>query len=747
MFHFLRHIPVSAVVATSFLFLAASCSFDEEGNIPCGTEVPDVISVSAETPSPDVATKAKLEDGTRIIWESNDKISVVGSSSTVFTLSDGAGTSAGKFSGTMSAAGSAPYFAVMPSDDAARVSGGGVTFRIPQKKGAQANNIAKSAVPMAGVVRDDGVQFHNLFGLLKMTFTSSPSVTVKKITLHDLGGNMLWGDCFIPVKADTLAYNDIVLSGGDNTINMVWTGTATFSTTPKSYYFAVPPGALDRGFSMVLYEYDASAPDGIGRAYTFIQKVSDPVSAKRSVIINIDNVALAEKSEPRDVKARGYYKTLFVDAGPKLSNYYSTSHFKWLTTMGLVNDYEYFAGDSVATVIGKQASVINRNSRDANGVLLYPDGEPRFRMTYCNGGKSSAHGRTLYMDGRRRFHDFYHNGGSYVGTCAGGFLARTQTSGENCYDNADSTKNHAFGIWPGTMSSSAMPINNTDYPTIYTAQKMLASFGPLAAGDTIEQVKHHGGFYIAKNATNNAVPHENLMSYQYTEKDTGNPYSYTEYNRLNQPAFGFGSSAGPRSSRVDQVSLIAYKKSDATGRALLCGSHPERETTGKKLQLMETMVKYALEGNGDPDIKSELTLGTTRDMSKKTADNDPGHTGIGDRQYHHFIFRNEVAQAVRIQLSSKAGVDLYLALRKDGLAWMSDAEYVVCSSGGNKTFDIKSLPAGTWYVSVYCPETIIATPKTGSNNLAYFEYGGKVTVLDGVAYSITVGKGTPETSK
>lgn len=60
--------------------------------------------------------------------------------------------------------------------------------------------------------------------------------------------------------------------------------------------------------------------------------------------------------------------------------------------------------------------------------------------------------------------------------------------------------------------------------------------------------------------------------------------------------------------------------------------------------------------------------------------------------------------------------------------------------GGTKTLDIKSLPAGTWYVSVYCPVTVTATQKTGSYNLDYFEYSGKMQVLDGVAYSLTVSK-------
>lgn len=130
-------------------------------------------------------------------------------------------------------------------------------------------------------------------------------------------------------------------------------------------------------------------------------------------------------------------------------------------------------------------------------------------------------------------------------------------------------------------------------------------------------------------------------------------------------------------------------------------------------------------------------------MDKRTADACPEITKIGDRQYHHFTFVNDTRQDVIVSLKSSynesSGIDLYLALRKDGFAWMSDADYVICSKGGNKTLDIKSLPAGKWYVSVYCATTVTSTSRTGSNNLAYFTYSGKTQVLDGVAYTIYAG--------
>lgn len=714
----------SITSALCLLLLVASCAIDEGKIETEKNKAADIIAAYMENPEGG-DTRLSLDASNNLLWQEGDKISIVGTSSAEFTLSSGKGTQSATFTGNMSGAGAAPYFAVMPKDDGAKVIDNAVVFSIPQQKGAQKNNIAKSTNPMAGKVSGGSVQFHNLFGLLKLTFTSSSSVTIKKITLHDLGGNMLWGTCTIPIKSDTLDYTDIRLSGGDNTINMVWNTPATFGSTARSYYFAVPPGSLDRGFSVVMYEYDSTRDNGIGRAYTFIQKISNPVTAQRSVIINMDAVAMSEKSEPADPKARGYYKSLFVNAGPKLTNNYTTAKFQWIIDLGMENDYEYFVGDSTDYIIAKQASVITRNSNDDNGVLLYPDGSPRFRVVYCNGGKSSNHARTLYQDGRTRYHDFFHNGGSYVGTCAGGFLARSIFDGENCYDNPDTTKNRGFGIWPGTMTSSGMPKNNTNFPTIYTAQTMTKAFGPFAAGDTIERVRHHGGFYINESSSpNKTIPHEILMRYRYTEQNTSDTTSYTEYNRVNYTIFNMGKTK----SRDGEVSMIAYKKDETTGRAILCGSHPEAVKLGKNLQLMTRMITYALEGVGDPKVTAALELGEERNSDR-----------IGDRQYHHFTFTSDSdVDGCKIILASSSSADLYLALRKDDIAWLSDADYVICTSGGNKTLNVKSLPAGKWYVSVYCASKITATAKTGSNNLAYWSYDDPTGVLNGIQYSICI---------
>ena len=199
----------------------------------------------------------------------------------------------------------------------------------------------------------------------------------------------------------------------------------------------------------------------------------------------------------------------------------------------------------------------------------------------------------------------------------------------------------------------------------------------------------------------------------------------------------------------DSVSTWAYKASSASGRAVLCGSHPEGRycNKGKQRDLMSFMLRYAMDGNGDPVVKTgDLTLGSTRVMNLSTSDADPAHTRIGDRQYHHFRFvtASDIENFV-LTLGSEygpaSGVNLYLALRRGGLAWLTDADYVLCNRGGQKTISVKNLPAGTWYVSVYCATTVTATPTeipTSSSKIAYWAYSGHTEVLDGIAYTLKI---------
>lgn len=549
----------------------------------------------------------------------------------------------------------------------------------------------------------------NLLSILTavaVTFTSQNPVAVKKMVVFEEGA---------PAKA-------VVLSE-----------PLTIGSQPVEYTFDLDKA--EKGFTVAFYEADPTKADGIGRACSFVYARN----AK-------DNrLELKNNGEKYDVKARGYYKSLFVDAGYSLNNYYLPSHFNWITTLGIENDYEYIQTgkkDSVkfcsiqnGVMVGAPTEEIDW--KDENGVLLYPDGEPRFRMLYANGGKSSVHGASLGDKGRYQVRTFYENGGSYVGTCAGAFLGCAQSRKGNRFNNPDpDVTNYTFGIYPGALIGTAVPINIQKYPSVYTAMDVTPRWKEIGEqfgyhfADTIEQVRHHGGGYLKPEDVEKYPGVEILMRYAYTQQKLEDSVSYTDQNRLSSVMHGNGTKAGPRKSIVGQIATFAWKENAASGRACITGSHPEKEPAGStKHDFIRLMAQYAMDGNGEVNIKSDLTKGKTYE--------DP--TGVGDLQYHHFTFTTDQELSnVKIVLDSKTKADLYLTVRNGDFAWLSDADYMVCSEGGKKTLVINTLPAGTWYIGVYCATTVNATVEKDKKNYEYFYYVDKFNVLNGVKYKLTV---------
>lgn len=724
--------------------------------------------------------------GYDVVWDENDQITVIGAEgqSATFTIKDGVGTNRGSFSGSLSDAGSAPYCAVYPQSGTASLTEGTLTFSIPQEIGA---------IPAVAsvVVNQDGTfaGLRNVFGLLKITLTSPEIVKIKKLTLHDLAGNMLWGTCSLQVEGGTPDYENISLEGGDNTISLVSDTYYEIGETPREFFFPVPPASLDRGFSIVLYEYDELTEGNVGRAYTFIQKISSPVAAVRSAVVEIQASAITEKSEPLEVNARGFYKSLFVCAGVYLSNYYLPEHLPFIAELGVADDYEYIATASRAQ-LNASATVKNDNIKgqnavmvsspqsgmtaynDYNGSLIYPDGEPRFRTMFVNGGTSYTFGPTLTDKGREQIHDWYLHGGSYIGICAGTFLCTTYRDGTNRWNNADASKNYSFGIWPGNLGSTSIPVDIFDYPTgASTGAKVLEDYAKLnyateyaakhsrsgrawehlSVNDTIEDLIHQGGSYLPHSTTNSKYPHEEFIAMQWsgdasswkgvTTETAVDSLRYTEDKvKVTKP---FKTSKFAHDSTI----VWAYKKDSQSGRAVLSGSHPEKRpvSSGRNFNLMTNMFLHALNGVGSPDVKGELQLNTVRKMSRTTEDNDPEYARIGDRQYHHFTL--DVAEPIEnfsLELSSDydaaSGVNLYLSLRKGDFAWLSDADYVICTKGGQKSLNIKRLPVGEWYIGVYCATTVTAEPYAYNEETGpfFFKYSGHTEVLDGIAYTISV---------
>ena len=425
----------------------------------------------------------------------------------------------------------------------------------------------------------------------------------------------------------------------------------------------------------------------------------------KRITLTVLSTLLALVASAQD-HTRGYYKDIFMDSGIMLNSrtdlpvteLLGLSMEAFVSTKHASSPPQHFTpADTI-----RQHELIVGSPIDENGILLYPDGAPRFRMIYVNGGKAANHSRSLGEDGKQTFRDFVNAGGSFVGSCAGAFLGG---SGSRALDGKLSYTTTYIGLWPGYTTGTKLEKS-------YTAVDIVPD-GPLTRYFDfdnrmhIDSVRHNGGCY-----------------------------AYMDEAPAGTEVLATFSTKGRELERdIDGKPVIwAWKGSPASGRVLLCGSHPEGAYDAENLSLMAAMVRYALDGNGEPALKAVLKPGEPREMNDRTK---PEFAPVGDRQYHHF--RIDVPKGVEtmsIDLKGYVNVDdfdLHLFVSRNGFAYREDATWGHVGANVDKSLEIKDPKPGTYYISVFCATTVTAT--MGKYGV---EYSGRTDVLNGVPYKIGV---------
>ena len=401
----------------------------------------------------------------------------------------------------------------------------------------------------------------------------------------------------------------------------------------------------------------------------------------------------------------GFYKEIFMDSGIQLydrknliaAEFLNAEYEVFLRTTGTRND----------TLMQHKCFVGWEG--DTNGALLYPDGSPRFRLLYVNGGLAGSHGRSLGEDGRERIREYVAAGGSYVGTCAGAFVASEGYIDVN--DNYSPNKNY-LGIWPGRVRDTYLA---DKYLTMYMEEDCpLLKYYDFGGDRKVENIYHLNGPYAALEPED--CPPAGTLPLLRVDYDTIPPQ-------------------GP--SIDNKVTCWAYKANKVAGTVISMSSHPEEITEGERLHLMAAFLQYAMDNTGTPAPKGKLVSGEVREMNKASEDNDPAFTKIGDRQYHHFeVDVPDRTRKLEISLEGYPGeddVDLSLAAHKGGLAFLADAQFKDESAGCSKTIVLKRPAAGKYFISVFC-ETA-PDSSFGENGVVY---SGRTDLLNGVPYKIKV---------
>lgn len=389
----------------------------------------------------------------------------------------------------------------------------------------------------------------------------------------------------------------------------------------------------------------------------------------------------------KDVPNRGYYKDVFFDCGIGLT---SRDTLPAVKLLGLSNERVAYNNMDDAPL---QNGCIAGDSTDWNGHLLYPDGQPRFRMIFIDGGSSTTHGSSLGEAGRRRIREFYNAGGSYVGTCAGAIIA-SQGHETTTYVPT------YLGIWPGTFVHTNK--GNSSSGMFIDPKSPLLKYYKFGGDNYIDSVRHNMGNYPAD------LPQGAQVLARYDFPDAGKAHK--------------------------QPSVVAYRKNAESGRMVLCGSHPEEVVAGERRELTAAMISYALEGTMMTKLKGFLNNGEVRHMDRQTYERNPDFTRIGDLQCHHFaIDLPQGARDVKIELVGASGSHLSLALCKDTYAYEDCAEFISVQPSDSQTIVMPKPRTGLWYVCVKCHDTVTAT------NTAVGHIYSKTAIedlLNGIPYTI-----------
>jgi len=391
----------------------------------------------------------------------------------------------------------------------------------------------------------------------------------------------------------------------------------------------------------------------------------------------------------------GYYKDILMDGGIGLTARKTLPVADYLK---LSMEYVALPNNNLTEEEHNiQAMVFTGGEHDDNGRLLYPDGAPRFRAVHVRGGSSFSHGETLGEKGRQHFRDFVAAGGSYVGTCAGFSLSSLCRS-----DFSPSPYPNYLHLWPAKCHYSG--ISGSHYLNHkIPANSPLLKYYDFGGDNYVAGLRHNMGSYAIENDPDYwCAKSEVLMYHDY-----------------------------PGHATDGKVSSLAYKESARTGRLALVGSHPEAEREGEKRDLMAALVRYALDGNGQPRVKGTLQNGVARVMHNNQA---AGHEKIGDKQYHHFTV--EITPGTRqlvVVLQGDGVHDLDLFARRGAFAFKGKDDVFASanSTNSNETLTIDNPAAGTWYIGVKGVDTVTTQLEEWGQ-----DYVGDLTVLNGVPYTI-----------
>jgi len=226
-------------------------------------------------------TKTALGSGNTVVWSEEDEVRVWNSdtnTNTPFTLTEGAGTTQGRFSGDEIAN---PQYAFYPSSAVTGVSGKTATFTLPAVQHYVENSFDNGANVAVAQISGNNMAFKNICGVLKLQLKGTVKVT--RITITGKNGEKLNGE--YQVKADNDPISVPCLTTEDTDEQKVvldcGNGIQLNNTSATNFYIVIPQGALSKGFNVLVTDKYNGSENVVAVSNTISRSTIKSMPAKK----------------------------------------------------------------------------------------------------------------------------------------------------------------------------------------------------------------------------------------------------------------------------------------------------------------------------------------------------------------------------------------------------------------------------------------------------------------------------------
>ncbi len=247
-----------AIIALSALAAVAGCAKEQTNDsVISNIDRTIPLSLTAGQEDEDAITRAAVNatDSKVIDWSKGDCLSVFDgvNANCKFTLDDAsAGKSVGTFSGKVSQTSAAGYAALYPYQSAASYDGSkisGVVLKSEQTAVPGSFDPEAALMCAKSAKAGESLSFRNLVGFLKFTTTFE----CKAVTLVSNNANDVLAGTIEVTPGDDPTFS--VTSGATHKISL---SPATGNLAAGTYYIAILPGTLSKGFKLIFTMTDGS---------------------------------------------------------------------------------------------------------------------------------------------------------------------------------------------------------------------------------------------------------------------------------------------------------------------------------------------------------------------------------------------------------------------------------------------------------------------------------------------------------